>query len=100
MIETIQYLVDVVNRKLLHTTIAAENIATKSLGMIDYVIEKTRAFLELEHFGDSIEASLIPLFEHLKKPQLHDLDNEIIDILNNLMARRKSNHISSRNNQH
>lgn len=87
---SIQHLGQVVNRKLVHTTLAAENMAVRCIGMIDYIIEKVQNFLELNNLGDMIEKALIPLFDHLKLERTSDLDNEIIDILNNLVSRRKS----------
>jgi hypothetical protein len=87
---SIQHLVEVIKRKLLHTTLAAENMAVRCIGMIDFIIEKVQTLLEINHLGDLIEKALIPLFEHLKLSKPDDMDNEIIDVLNNLVHKRKS----------
>lgn len=86
----IHRLVEVINRKLNNTTLAAENIAVKAINMIDTIIEKVNPFLEENHLGDTIEKALIPLFSKLKDKRPHDLDNEIIEVLTNLITRRKS----------
>lgn len=86
---TIQHLVEVVNRKIQLTTLVAENMAVRCIGMIDFIIEKVQLFLEVNNLGDMVEQALVPLFNHLKNTNHHDLDNEIIDVLNNLVSRRK-----------
>ena len=75
-----------------NTTLAAENIAVKSINMIDTIIEKVKYFLEQNNLGDSIEKVLIPLLSRLKEKRHHDLDNEIIEVLTNLIIRRSSRH--------
>ena len=83
-------MIEVNNRKMHHSTLVAENIAVRCIGMVDYIIEKVRNCLEVNNLGDMIEQALVPLLEHLRSPRPHDLDNEIIDLLNNLVFRRKS----------
>ena len=80
----------VIQKKLTTKLMADENYGIRCLGLIDIVIDKCERWLEESNLGDKLENALIPVFDLLLKEDKGEMDTDIIELLNQVIIKRKS----------